>query len=69
VLIGGLLAWQFWLVWTLHAENVQLQKQVTHLSDQVCLYQSVAETINSRLAARGYPKITIPHPEDCPSHP
>jgi hypothetical protein len=66
LLFGCFLAWQFWLVWTLHTENLDLQSQVTHLSDQVCLYQKAAETINQQLALSGHPRITVPAPADCP---
>jgi uncharacterized membrane protein len=50
VLLGCFLGWQFWLIWSLHAENAQLHAQVTHLTDQVCLYQRLVAQVVSGTA-------------------
>ena len=36
LVLGCFLAWQFWLIWTLHQENNQLRAQV-------CAYQQLVE--------------------------
>lgn len=36
ILVGCFLAWQFWLIWTLHQQNGQLEHQV-------CVYQQIIE--------------------------
>jgi hypothetical protein len=57
VLLGCFLGWQFWLIWSLHNENAQLQAQVARLSGTVCLYQQAAVELEMQLIAHGLPAI------------
>jgi hypothetical protein len=67
VLLGCFLGWQFWLIWSLHGDVVNMQVQVTHLSIRVCYYQELTAEINVRLAAEGFPKVVLPEPLPCPT--
>lgn len=46
LLIGCVLAWQFWLIWTLHTQVGDLQRQV-------CQYQFSAVAIADQLGGQG----------------
>ena len=67
LIVGCVLAFQSYYIWTLHGQATELQSEVARLHNQVCNYQAAAMGLADELAAAGLKPLPVPpHPEPCP---